>query len=147
MSLVSVRNGLVTTLAACGPYLAKEISTCDFGIIAVSAGSAIIITPTGDSNIELATMGGNAVALNEYPVWEITGEVYVAYRGDSPTFLSKIWSGIDDIRTTVGKDVTLAGQASFARITKFHFNINEAYDISGIDYGVFRFQLEAYDYT
>ena len=147
MSLVSIRNGLVATLSACGPYLATEISTCDFGIINGVSGSAIIITPTGESNIELATMGGNAVALNEYPIWAVTGEVYVVFTGDSPAFLSKIWQGIDDIRTTIGKDVTLQGAVGFARVTRFRFNINEAFEMSGIDYGRFSFQLEAHDYT
>ncbi len=31
MTLAGIRAGLYTTLTSCGPYLGREVSTCDFG--------------------------------------------------------------------------------------------------------------------
>ena len=145
MSIASVRTGLVNTLTACGPYKASEISTCDFGILAGVSACAIIITPTGESTMELATGGGNLNLVNDYPIWNFTGEVYLRYTGDSPTFLSKIWQAMDDIHVTFKKDRTLQKTVAFARVTKFLYNINEGYNMSGVDYGVVRFVVEAVD--
>jgi hypothetical protein len=142
MTIIAARNGLVATLSACGPWTAAEISTCDFGIMERVSACAIIITPTGESNIEPLTIGGKAVAFNDLPTWDLTGEVYVRFTGDSPAFLSKIWQAIDDVHKTVKKDRTLGGNVSHAWVTKFIYNVNEGYDMAGKDYGVVRFKVE-----
>ena len=48
MSLSDIREGLYYTLQVWGPWLASEISTCDFGILeTVTAFAVVFFSSTG----------------------------------------------------------------------------------------------------
>jgi len=145
MSLAGVRAGLYTHLSTCGPFASHEISACDYGIIERTSGCAIIFTPTGEHVNEPLTHSGTGVTVSHMTTWHITGELYIRFTGDSPTFLSKVWGGIDDIQTTINKDVSLGNSVDFAYLSSMSYDVNRGYEIGGFDYGVVGFVVACQD--
>ena len=140
-----IRNGIVATLSSCGPFVAREISTCDFGILEGVSGCAVILLPEGESIIEPLTFTGAGNAFSDYAHWNIGGGVYIRFTGDSPKFLSKVWQAMDDIHNTIRKDRTLQSSTCLAYVKSIGFNQSEGYNVGGEDFGVVHFVIEAHD--
>ena len=124
MSLIAVRNGIVATLSACGPYSASEISTCSFGPLESVSGCAVIIMPIGDTPLTPDRDDGTN-AMNMAVDWEVTGWVYVKDTGQGESTLARIWQAHDDIRDTLVKDNSLQGGIGIngaARLTSIGWN-------------------------
>ena len=146
MTITNIRNGLITTLVACGPYAANEVSSCDYGIIGNASGSAIIVHPDGESSISGNTFSGKGTTKTQYITWSWIGEIYIRFTGDPKKFLGDVYSAMDDIQTTLNKDVKLNSTACNAALTGISYNIREGYDIEGHDFGVVRFSLETVEF-
>ena len=142
VGIVAIRNGFVDFMATCGPWAASEISTCDFGVMGGVSGCMLMITPTGDSPIQNITRG---TAANYLVDWNLSGELFIRYTGDSPVFLSKVWSGMDDIVNTIAKDTTFLGSACYGVLTGIKYDMNEGFELGGQDFGVIHFSVLAQD--
>ena len=140
--IVVIRNGLVNHMATCGPWKAAEISSCDYGVMEHVAACGLMLRPSGESPVENLTKG---TAANYLVNWNIGGELWLRYTGDSPTFLAKIWQGMDDIVNTLAKDVTLGNSACYATLTNISYNVNEGLELGGFDYGLIKFNIMAQD--
>ena len=138
-----IRNGLVSTFAACGPYAASEISSCDFGTLETVSGCAIMVHLMGESPASPLTFGQPA---NLWIAWQLGVDVYIRYTGDSPTFLSKVYQAADDMVTTLSKDTTLQSSACYAFLKSIAYDINEGYNMGGVEMGVVHFAVEAHDF-
>jgi len=143
MSLASIRNGLVTTLTACGPWIAAEISTCDFGILDHVSGCAIVLLP-GESPIEPLSFGGTP-ARGWRRLWGIKGEMYIKDTGNSASLLSSVWSGHDDLYNTLAKDDSFNDSCQMAALTRLSF-AGVGPDVAGQDWAVVRFEITAEEF-
>src|SRR3990167_749572 len=109
MSLSDIREGLYYTLHVWGPWLASEISTCDFGILETATTCAIVFMPSTDSSFEETGFGTSDSS--DTNVWSIEGGLYIKDTGDPRALLNKVWLGHDDLRNTFRKDRRLNGTA------------------------------------
>ncbi len=142
-SLITLRNGVASTLVACGPYSATQISTCDYGVVERTSGCAIIFN-FDEGDFEPITYGDNNQPA-QFANIRFNGECYIQFTGDGQAYLGKVWSAIDDIRNTFAKDVSLQGSACMAWVSRFKYNIDEGYEMGGKDWGLVRFVLSIHD--
>ena len=142
--LLNIRNGLVTTLAACGPYFAGEISTCDLGIMDGVSGCAVMLLP-GNSPFT-PDRYGTPPARHYDRRWGINGKVYVKDNGDAAGFNARIWQAVEDIYTTLRKDATLNGTADDAVIVNANA-LGTGFDAQGVNWGVVEFEVRARLFT
>ena len=119
MSLQAIRNGLVTTLAACGPWAASEISTCSFDVLEHASACAVVILPGPTSEIDPDRLG-SANRRNYLRRWNMTGTLYIRDTGDPVAVLSRTWQGHDDLFNTISKDDSLNGSACAARLLRIN---------------------------
>ncbi len=143
-AFTTLRNGVAQTLAACGPYSATQISTCDYGVVERSSGCAIMFN-FDEADFEPITYDENNTAA-EFGVIKFNGEEYIQFGGDGQAYLAKVWGAIDDLRTTFKKDHHLQGSACRAWVSKFKYNIDEGYEMGGKDWGLIRFTLTIQDF-
>lgn len=143
MSLQLIRNGLFTLFTASGPYLASEVSTCDFGIIGNVSASAIVLMPGPNSYIEPLADG---FTRDKRKYWDIAGRGYIKFDGDATDLLSRTWQMHDDIYNTVNKDDSLQGTATAAMVKSFNFNPDVAVDAAGALWGVINFRIVAEEF-
>lgn len=142
--IATLRNGMFSTLTACGPYKAAQISTCDYGVVERSSGCALIFT-FDEADFEPITYGANNQP-TKFGVIRFNGECYLQFTGDGQAFLGKVWTAIDDIRNTFHKDDSLQGSACMAWASRFKYNPDEGYEMGGKDWGVVRFVLTIHDF-
>lgn len=142
MSLAAVRNGLFTTLTACGPWSAVEISTCCFDPLEHTSGCAVILLP-GDSEITPLTFSGGGVTRDYSRTWEIAGTVYVKDTGDPRRVLSRVWQAVDDIYETISKDASLNGSADAAHVARISYNQDQFVEAAGHLWAPVRFTVLA----
>ena len=143
-NFATLRNGAVATLVASGPYSAEQISTCDYGVVERSSGCAIIIHPE-EGDFEPVTFGGQANVSDKWAVVKFNIENYIQFTGDSQKYLNDVWTAMDDLKTTYGKDDTLQSSACFAWLSNIRFNIDEGYEMGGKDWGLVRATLTIHD--
>jgi len=146
MSLVLIRNGLVQTIKDAGHWNAAEISTCDFGIMNLSA-SCVVLQPGGGTQIEpLTLMGGDSVRGNRI-TWEIAGMVFVKDPGSPTCLLGSLWTACDDILASVHRDDTLNGAAQVAGITMISRPSMDSFVTDGnTDWGYIQFAVRAEEF-
>jgi len=145
MSLINIRNGIFTTLTACGPFDAEAISTCDFGIMeSCSSTCPMLFWPGTDSKIDPDRISSNP--RNYARDWDIRGEMYIRYSGDPTFILSKAWQAHDDLYSTFSKDDTLNGSCKAAQLVSLSYNVNEAVNISGQLYSRIRWRVLAQEF-
>jgi len=118
MSLQAIRNGLVTTLAACGPWAASEISTCSFDVLEHASACAIVILPGPTAEMDPDRFG--TPSRNYVRSWNLQGTLYIRDTGDPAAVLSRTWQGHDDLFNTISKDDTLASSACAARLLRIN---------------------------
>ena len=140
-TLATLRAGIVSTMTACGPYDAAQVSTCDYGIIGQTSGCAIIVHYGPEENSEPQTFSGGGTTHVLLDTIQFTGECFIQYTGDDRKFLSDVYTARDDIKTTFKKDVKLQSSACLAWVSGFRYNIDESYEMGGKDWGVLRFVL------
>lgn len=120
MTLQAIRDGLYTTLTACGPYDTTAVSACSFDPLEGLSACAIVFTPGTDTTIEQLTFGNQSGT--DYARWSIMGSVYLKDTGDPRALLSKAWQAHDDFRATVAKDRSLNNSAANAQVVRFIFD-------------------------
>ena len=145
MSITAIKTGLYTHLTTCGPWGTQEVSTCDFGIIEQASGCAIVLHPTGEHTIEPLTFRGTGKSTGKSIHWAFEGGLYIRFTGDPRTFLSRVYTGIDNIQTTLDKDDTLGVSTSQVSLTNIRYNVNEGYRMGDQDFGVVHFTLDCYE--
>ena len=141
MSLQSIRNGLYTTLTACGPWAASEISTCSFGVLEAVSACAIVYLPGPTSTFEQLTYG--KVSGGDRAAWGISGAVYIKHTGDDEQLLSRCWQAHDDIYATISKDRTLDGAADNAYVAQITFDKDVSIEAAGAMWAIIDFQIVA----
>ena len=116
MSLVGMRNGLVTTFQTYGKYSASQISACDFGVIEMST-CAIVLQPGPNSTVT-PNVFQTTDTRGKLIEWEIYGVGLVKETGgDSRTLLGNLWTMADDIFNSVNSDDTLNNSVMAAYVT------------------------------
>jgi hypothetical protein len=131
MSITAIRNALFTHLTACGPWAAREISTCSFDVIESTNGAcAITFFPEGPTQIEPLTYGRSNVVEDKVQ-WRIGGTLWLRDEGDPTRVLSRIWQGYDDLLTTLRKDNSLGGTAQAAFLVQISQRTMEFKSIGG----------------
>ena len=141
MSIQNIRNGLYTTLTACGPWAASEISTCSFGVLETVNACAIVYLPGPTSTFDQLTFGRNN--LNDQAAWGISGAVYIKHTGDDEQLLSRCWQAHDDIYATIKKDRTLNSAADNARVMQITFDKDVSIEAAGAMWAIIDFQIVA----
>jgi hypothetical protein len=146
MSLAAIRNGLVATIIGAGKWSASQVSTCDFGIMNLSA-SCVVLQPGAGTQIEpLTLMGGDNVRGNRI-VWEIAGMVLVKDPGNPLSLLSSMWTACDDIYASVHADDTLGGAAQVAGIVNISRPSMDSFITDGnVDWGYINFAVRAEEF-
>ena len=145
MSIATARAAAYSLLSTCGVWLTSEISACDYRIIESVAASGIVFHPDGDSLIEPLTFafpGGNAGA--QSITWGFRGNGFLRYDGNDPSFIGKMYQFMDDIEQTFAKSWRGTGSdtASLLRLTRINCNLDEGYDLGGVEYGLIRFWFQ-----
>ena len=143
MSITTVRNATYSLLTSCGPWLIKEVSSCDYGILAGATGCALIFHPDGDSTVEQLTFAGNNQAGDQLNTWNFRGNLFIKFTGNAPCMLSRVYQGIDDVQQTFAKSEKGQGTtASILRLTGFNYNIDQGFDLDGIEWGLLTFSFQ-----
>ncbi len=128
MSLQAIRNGIFTTLTACGPYAANEISTCAFDVLESSSACAVTFFAGKNTTFEEMTFGKSATDIRH---WSIEGSVWVKSTGNVENILAATWQAHDDLFNTLKKDRTMNGAARNAHVTSMSYDPETAYDAGG----------------
>src|SRR3990172_3257470 len=89
MSIVAIRNGLVSTIQAHGKWDASQISTCDLGIAELCA-SMVFLQPARVAVMPLTMMAGDNVR-QKMLTYSIFGLVLVKDQGDPTALLANMW--------------------------------------------------------
>ena len=145
MSLVSIRNGLVTTIQNYGKWTAAEISASDFGIMNTSA-SCVVLQPGAGTTIAPISIGTHTIR-SKTKTWSITGMVFVKDPGNAKTMLGNLWTACDDIYESVNSDDTLNGSCDAAMITAISRPSVDTFVTDGnIDWGYITFEVVAEEY-
>jgi len=146
MSITSIRDGLIETIASYGKWTKDEISACDFGIANFS-GSCVILQPGPGNVIEPRSYGGGSTcgaAREKNRVWDIAGVVMVKDPGDPTAFLGAMWTAVDDIFNSINHDDTLNGTAEVATLRTISRPSIDAFFTDGnVDWGYITFSVEA----
>ena len=115
MSLIAMRNGLVTTFQTYGRFSASQISACDFGVIDLTT-CAIVLQPGPNSTIT-PNVFQSVDSRGKEIVWEIYGMGFVKETaGDSRTLLGNLWTLADDIFNSVNSDDSLNNSVLAAHV-------------------------------
>ena len=133
MSLSDIREGLYYTLQVWGPWLASEISTCDFGILETVTACAIVFMPSTDSS--------------DTSTWSIEGGLYIKDTGDPRALLDRVWQGHDDLRDTFRKDRRLNGAADNAILMSMSFDPTIALEAGGALWAQVMWKIQAIEYA
>ena len=145
MSLQTIRDGLVTTIVGQGKWAASQISSCDFGLMDLSA-SCVILQPGPGTSITPIALGTNTVR-DKAKNWDISGMVFVKDEGNPETLLSRMWIACDDIYDSVNADDTLNGTADAAMITRISRPSIDAFVTDGnTDWAFIEFSVAAVEY-
>ena len=107
MSIVGMRNGLVTTFQTYGKFAASQVSASDFGIIEMSA-CAIVLQP-GPNSVITPLLFQSVDSRGKQIEWEIYGMGFVKDQGNPKALLGNLWVMVDDIYDSVNSDDTLNG--------------------------------------
>ena len=145
MSLADIREGLYYTLQVWGPWLASEISTCDFGILETATACAIVFMPSTDSSFEETGFGTSDSS--DTNVWSIKGGLYIKDTGDPRALLNKVWLGPDDLRNTFRKDRRLNGTADNAVLMSMSFDPTIALEAGGALWAQVLWKIQAIEYV
>ena len=145
MSLADIREGLYYTLQVWGPWLASEISTCDFGILETATACAIVFMPSTDSSFEETGFGTSDSS--DTNVWSIEGGLYIKDTGDPLALLNKVWLGHDDLRNTFRKDRRLNGTADNAVLMSMSFDPTIALEAGGALWAQVLWKIQAIEYV
>ena len=145
MSLADIREGLYYTLQVWGPWLASEISTCDFGILETATACAIVFMPSTDSSFEETGFGTSDSS--DTNVWSIEGGLYIKDTGDPRALLNKVWLGHDDLRNTFRKDRRLNGTADNAVLMSMSFDPTIALEAGGALWAQVLWKIQAIEYV
>lgn len=145
MSLASIRNALVTFLAASGPWAASEISTCSYGVLESVGASAIVLQPAG-AEIAPFTFDGQAQPGTWVRDWKIRGAVYIKDSGDAEQTLGRCWQAHDDLFTTLSKDNDLGGAAQIAYLSRIGFPPANFESFGGALWAVVDFDFTAQEF-
>ena len=146
MSMVAMRNGLVTTIVGGGKWSSCEVSACDFGIMNLSA-SCVVLQPGGGTQIEPLTLMGGDNVRGDRVVWEIAGMVFVKDPGNPTCLLGSLWTACDDIFASVHRDDTLNGAAQVAGITMISRPSMDSFVTDGnVDWGYIQFAVRAEEF-
>ena len=147
MSYAGIRNGLVTTIQGGGKWAASQISTCDFGIMELSA-SCVVLAPGAGTTIRPLEYQGSASVRTKEVTWEFDGWVFIKDPGDPTAWLGNIWTACDDILSSVNRDDSLNGQAQAAHISSISRpNADQFYRLNGFDYANLRFKVVATEWV
>ena len=147
MSYAGIRNGLVTTIQGGNKWAASQISTCDFGIVELSA-SAVVLAPGAGTTIRPLEFQGSASVRTKEVSWDIAGYVFVKDPGNSLDMLDRLWTAADDILTSVNRDDSLNGAAQAAHIRSISRpDPDTFYRLNDVDYGVIRFAVTATEWV
>jgi len=145
MSLIGIRNGLVTTIQNYGKYSAAEISASDFGIMNTSA-SCVVLQPGAGTTITPISYGTGTIRAKTKR-WSITGMVFVKDPGNAKTMLGNLWTACDDIYESVNSDDTLSNSCDAAMITSISRPSMDTFITDGnIDWGYISFEVVAEEY-
>lgn len=144
MSLQNIRNGIITTLAASGPWIAAELSTCDFGVMEQVSACAIVLMPGTATTVEPEAM--NAPGRYYFRRWDISGRLYIKDTGDPRKLLSLCWQGHDDLFNTLSKDDSAAGQAQEMHLKSLSFDPDTYVNAAGADWAIVKFGVEALEF-
>jgi hypothetical protein len=146
MSLATIRNGLVATIIGGGKYSSCEVSTCDFGVMNLSA-SCVILQPGPGTMIEpLTMMGGDNVRGNRI-TWDIAGMVLVKDPGNPTCLLGALWTACDDIYNSVHRDDTLNGTAQVSSVVSISRPSMDSFITDGnVDWGYINFSVRAEEF-
>ena len=144
MSISTARNAAYSLITSCGPWGTAEVSSCDFGIIESVAASGIVFVPEGEAEIQQLTFAGPDNSGAQAITWRFRGDLFVKYKGNSPSYLSQMYQAIDDMQHTFAKSEKGQGSntASILRLTSIVCNIAEMWEIGGHDFGAVRFYFQ-----
>ena len=140
MSLSDIREGLYYTLQVWGPWLASEISTCDFGILETVTACAIVFMPSTDSSFEETGFGTSDSS--DTSTWSIEGGLYI-----KDALLDRVWQGHDDLRDTFRKDRRLNGAADNAILMSMSFDPTIALEAGGALWAQVMWKIQAIEYA
>jgi len=143
MTLQAIRDGLYTTLTACGPYDAQQISTCSFDPLQATSSCAICFFPGTNSTFEQMTFGNAATDARH---WSIDGAIYIKDNGDPLRLLSMAWKAHDDFFSTVKKDRSLNGTAADAFVTAMSYDPAVGVENGGAFWAIITWKLTAEEY-
>ena len=147
MGLATIRNGLVHTLTTCGPFAAREISTCSFSPLTSTTGCAIVLSPGPNSGIEPYRFG-QGTTTETRNLWEIACELYILdIAGNEENTLIRAWQAHDDILDTINKDDTLNGTCKFGGMTSFSYNKRQFAEFGGQLWAFVEFTLLAEEFS
>src|SRR3990167_386767 len=142
MSIVAIRNGLVSTIQAHGKWDASQISTCDLGIAELCA-SMVFLQPARIAVMPLTMMAGDNVR-QKMLTYSIFGLVLVKDQGDPTALLANMWTAADDIYNSVNRDDTLGGAACAAYIAEISRPSIDSFISNGQhDFGYLTFRVDA----
>ena len=144
MSISTARAAVYSLLTASGPYSTTEVSGCDFGIVETVAASGIVFVPEGEAEIQQLAFAGPGNSGAQAITWRFRGDLFVKYKGNSPSYLSQMYQAIDDVQQTFAKSEKGQGSntASILRLTSIVCNIAEMWEIGGHDFGAVRFYFQ-----
>jgi len=144
VSFAGVRDGLVATIQAHGKWAASQISTCDFGIVELSA-STVILAPGPNTSVRPFTFEGDSPSSRQKEVrYEISGYVFVKDPGDPTLLLGRLWTACDDIFGSVNRDDSLGGAVQAAHIATIgRPDPDLFYTLNGVAYAPVRFTVYA----
>lgn len=145
MSLEVIRNGAFWVLTTCGPWVASEVSTCDFGILEGVSGCGIVFLPGANTRIDPDRIG-RAPARNYLREWHLRGGLYIKFTGDPARLLARVWQGHDDLFNTIAKDDTLNSAACAARLQGLAYNQDTFVNWGGQDFAVVGFDWRAEEF-
>ena len=145
MSLSDIREGLYYTLQVWGPWLASEISTCDFGILETVTACAIVFMPSTDSSFDETGFGTSDSS--DTSTWSIEGGLYIKDTGDPRALLDRVWQGHDDLRDTFRKDRRLNGAADNAILMSMSFDPTIALEAGGALWAQVMWKIQAIEYA
>jgi hypothetical protein len=144
VSLAEIREGLYYTLQVWGPWLASEISTCDFGILESVSSCGIVFMPSTDTSFEETGFG--TTDADDTSTWSIEGGLYIKDTGDPRALLNKVWLGHDDLRDTLRKDRRLNNTADNSILTGMSFDPTIALEVGGALWAQIKFKIQAVEF-
>lgn len=145
MTIVAMRNGLVTTIQNYGKWSASQISTCDFGIAELAA-SVVVLQPQSIRVTPLTHYASTNVR-HKMQEHNIFGVVMVKDTGNPTQLLADMWTAVDDIYNSVNSDDTLNGAVKSAYIAEISRpSIDSFIEGQGQNWGYLTFRVVGQEY-